>query len=191
MSELNKQGQIDFPSRISARAVLAGTTITIVLFSLFLALGGGLGLLPAGPVVDSEAIRSAGTGLIVWGSLSWIAAAFIGAYVAAVSARATSRDDGLLHGATTWATACVTAGILSCVWLMSAFSLDLVDRDITTAVWSRGAFLTYFVADLLALGAALTGGNLGVRREARISSRVEVTREKRAPVTSRPSPLPM
>jgi hypothetical protein len=190
MSVLSNPGQIDFPSRISARAVLVGATIAIVSFSTLLALGGGLGLLPAGPMVDANAVREAGPGLAVWGVFSLLVAAFGGAFLSAVISKATSPGDGLLHGAATWAVGCAAATVLSCVWLMSAISLDLVSRDITIAFSTRGAFWTYFVADVFALGSALLGGNLGVRWATRISGRMRMTREEPEPVAQRPAPLP-
>jgi hypothetical protein len=48
-----EQSRIDFASRISARAVVIGATVSLVLLSVFLSLGGGLGLLPSGRALDA------------------------------------------------------------------------------------------------------------------------------------------
>lgn len=165
MLELSTQSRIDFPSRISARAVVVGAMAVFVSFNALFALGGALGLVPAGALVDANAIREAGAGLAVWGTLSLIGGAFAGAFLSAVSARATSPGDGLLQGVATWAVATVVATVLSRVSLMWAISLDLVDRDIIFALSTRAAYSTYFIADLLALGAALMGGRLGATRQ--------------------------
>jgi hypothetical protein len=161
MSEFSRPGRIDFRSRICGRAALVGATVAIVSFNTLFALGGALGLFPAGAMVDANAVREAGAGLAVWGTLSLIGATFAGAYLSAVSSKATSPGDGLLQGAATWAATIAMTTVLSRVFLMWAISLDLVSRDIMLALSSRGALGTYFIADLLALGFALMGGKLG------------------------------
>jgi hypothetical protein len=64
-----------------------------------------------------------------------------------------------------------------------------VSRDLAAVFWSRGAFWSYFIANLLALGAAILGGILGVTSETRIARRIEVERRGRAPVAP-PAPQP-
>ena len=190
MSALSEQGRVDLPSRISGRAVMIGSTLAVVLLPLFVALGGGFGLLPIGPQIDAESVRQAGGGLVVWAALSWAAASFLGAFLSAVGARATVRRDGLLHGIATWAVACAAAGLLSCIWLMSAISMELVDRDLIRAFWSRGAFWSYVIADVLALIAAVVGGLLGARSEDRAPGRAERSRGGIRPVQAHPRTEP-
>jgi hypothetical protein len=193
MSSRKIEGRVELQSRISVRALFVGSTVTLVVLGLLLALGGALGLLPSSSALDAQSVRDAGAGLVAWAALSWIVAASIGGFVSAVTARATDRRDGLLHGLATWATACAVAGVASCAWFMSATSTGLASRDLASVFWTRGTFGSFFVADLLALIAALVGGSLGVRSENRISGGAEVKPEERAPqppVGVHPTPHP-
>jgi hypothetical protein len=185
----SERSRVESRSRISATAVVVGATVTLVVLSLLLELGGGLGLfrLPAGPILDAAAARDAGAGLAVWAALSWTGAAFVGAFVAAVIARSPLRRDGLLHGVATWAVACAAACVLSCIWLMSAISMDLVSRDLASVFWTRGALWSYVISDVLAGSAALAGGLLGARSETRAarSAEADSEREERAPIAAK------
>ncbi len=183
----SEQSRVESRSRISARAVVVGAAVTLVVLSLLLESGGALGLflLPSGPILDAAAVREAGAGLAVWAVLSWTGAAFVGAFVAAVIARSPLRRDGLLHGVATWAVACAAAGVLSCIWVMSAISLELVSRDLASVFWTRAALSSYVVSDVLAASAALAGGLLGARSETRAARRAEGERKERAPIAAK------
>jgi hypothetical protein len=87
----------------------------------------------------------------------------------------------------TWAFACAVACVLSCIWLMSAISMDLVSRDLASVFWTRGALWSYVISDVLAASAALAGGLLGARSEARAarSAETESEREERAPIAAK------
>jgi hypothetical protein len=184
----SEQRRVESRSRISATAVVVGATVTLVVLSLLLELGGALGLfrLPSGPLLDAAAVRDAGAGLAVWAALSWTGAAFAGAFVSAVMAGSPLRRDGLLHGVATWAFACAAACVLSCAWLMSAISMDLVSRDVASLFWTRGALWSCVISDVLAASAALAGGFLGARSEARAARSAESERGGRAPIAANP-----
>lgn len=186
-------GRIDLASRVSARATAVGVALAVVSLSLLLSLGGGLGLIPVGGVLDAEMLRRAGAGFALWASLSWIAAAFLGAFVASVTARSTAMRDGLLHGVATWAGACLSLAILLCVWFMAAVPLGLATKDLSTVLMTPGAFWAFFFADALALSAALLGGALGARSETKIAARLPSAArqpEKGSVASSRPAPQP-
>jgi hypothetical protein len=186
MYAVSPEGKIDFPSRISGRAVVAGAFVSLAVMSVLLSLGGGLGVVPS--MMDAAEMRRAGGGLIVWSTLSWVAAVFAGSLVASMSAKATDIRDGLLNGAATWAVASLSTGVLSGVWLLSGISLDLLSADAAAVLTSRAALWSYSVAEILAIGAALAGGFVGTRTETRLPHRLVIRREERTQtMPSRPA----
>ena len=158
-------GHADFASRVHARAVLFGAIIILAAFGVLMALGGALGLWTGG-VLDAAAVGSYGAGFYVWAALAWIAATFAGAFFAGTAARPAIAREGLLNGVAAWATACVSAAALGCVWYMSAIFVGLATVDASSAMLGRGALLGMFFADLLAFGGALLGGWIGYLSEA-------------------------
>jgi hypothetical protein len=104
-------------------------------------------------------------GLAVWAGVALILAALAGGYVAAIASRSSTVEDGLLSGLLAWATACLTGAILACTWMMTALATGIANLDVVNAMDNR-MMLGFFVADTLALGAALLGGRFGARQEA-------------------------
>jgi len=163
-------------TRISLRAAIAGAVIELVAIGLLLMLAGGLGLWSMG-AVDAAVMGELGVGVALFAGAAWVGAAFLGGYIAAVIARATDRRDGLLHGLMSWAIACSAAAVLGCTWFMAAVSIGLVEVDLMSAFGDR-LMLGFFAGDVLALAAAMAGGVIGARAEARLSlpARVELPR---------------
>jgi hypothetical protein len=150
--------------RFSARAVVGGAIVELVGFSLLMMLAGGLGLWRLG-ILNAAAFSKMSPGLGAWAGIALILAAFVGGYVAAIASRSLTPEDGLLHGLLAWATACITGAVLACTWMMTALATGLANVDIVNAMDNR-MMLAFFVADALALGAALIGGTFGARQEA-------------------------
>ena len=155
-------------ARLSVRAVLGGAIVELVTIGLLLMLAGGLGLWPMGSL-DSAKMSEVGAGFAVFAGAAWIAAAFFGGYIASVISRAADRRDGALHGLMSWAIACATGAVLACTWFMAALAVDLVNIDLASAMGGR-IMIAFFIGDLLALTAALAGGVVGARAEARLST---------------------
>jgi hypothetical protein len=149
--------------RFSVRAVAGGAIVELVGLSLLMMLAGGLGLRPG--ILNAAALSKMSLGLAVWTAISLILAAFVGGYVAAIASRSLTIEDGLLHGLLAWATACLTGAILACTWMMTALATGVANLDVVNAMDNR-MMLAFFVADALALGAALLGGRSGARQEA-------------------------
>ena len=150
--------------RFSARAVVGGAIVELVGLSLLMMLAGGLGLWRPG-ILNAAALSKMNLGLAVWAGIALIFAAFVGGYVAAIASRSSTPEDGLLHGLLAWATACLTGAILACTWMMTALATGIANVDVVNSMDNR-MMLAFFVADTLALGAALIGGTWGARQEA-------------------------
>ena len=190
--ELSEVSRIDLRSRLSARAVVAGAIVELVLVSLLLTLAAGLGLWSIAPLT-AEGIRGLGAGFALWSGISWVLAAFLGGFVAAAVSRSTHRRDGLLHGLVSWAAACLTAAVLLCTWFMAALAVELVTPEVASAMGSGGMLVAFFLGDLLALLGALAGGLLGARSEAKATGPrgVEARAAERRPlVPAQPAPQP-
>jgi hypothetical protein len=136
---------------------------------LLMTLAGALGLWE----FNLRQMTDLGTGFWVWGLVSWVVSVFVGAFLSSVSSRSVDRRDGVIHGAVTWAAACV----LGCLFL--SYSMQGAEH-----VMSRGMLLGAFLGDLLALSAAILGGLLGSRSEVR----ADVSHAE-APVATRPFPV--
>lgn len=156
--------QADFPSRLSFRAIVAGSLSTFALMMLFLTLGGGLGLWN----LDLSELPRQGAGFWIWAFASWIVSLFISSYVAASASRSVKDRDGALHGFIIWAASCV----LGCALL--AVTTGKIFGGLPGNVTSPMIFAV-FVGDLIALGAALFGGIKGASYE----SQFKPTEEKR------------
>jgi hypothetical protein len=148
-------------------------------------LAGGLGLWRLG-IFNAAALSKMNLGLAVWAGIALILAAFVGGYIAAIASRSLTVEDGLLHGLLAWATACFTAAILACTWMMTALATGIASLDVVNAMDNR-MMLAFFVADALALGAALLGGRFGARQEAH---HLPATHSQRATGVFRPAPKP-
>jgi hypothetical protein len=181
--------RLDFASRLSARSVIGGVVVTLAVFGVLMTLGGGLGLWSLGRLEATEGPRL-GAGLAVWAVVSWVLSALLGGFVAALSARSPLRRDGLLQGLVTWAGACLLGGILACVWFMSAISSGLLSPWLVEGLRGPGVMWAFFIADALAVVAALFGGLLGARLEARRFEPEATTLRPRRGAPLVPSPQP-
>ena len=168
--ESTVSGHYDFSSRIGARAVTAGAVASLAAASTLMLLGYGLGIAPSGPLT-AEAAHRMGLGFAAWAALSWIIAGFAGGWLAAAISRSTSRRDGLLHGAITWALGFLFASVFAWGRLMAAHEVGVVNREFIDALRSNGLFFGVFLASALALCASLVGGAAGARSEVRAFTR--------------------
>jgi len=167
--------------RISVRAVVAGALVELALIGLLLTLAGGLGWWPV------ERFQL-GAAFAVFGIAAWVVSALAGGYAAAVISRSTERRDGIVHGIVTWATACLSATIAARVYLVLAIAVKLVDLDAIKAFDTPRVMLAFFLADALALIAAVVGGIAGSHAE---RARESGARQPEAPsVEWRPSEQP-
>jgi hypothetical protein len=154
------RSRIDFQSRISARAIVAGVVSSYALLFLFATLAGGLGFwefsLSGPPQLNN--------GFWITSSIAWILSSFGGAFVAATVGRSESVRDGALHGVVAWASACVLGASL-----FSATSGDVFGNTLTGA--TPAALFSTFFGNALALVASLAGGRRAARYEAMLSRR--------------------
>ncbi|HTR49990.1 MAG TPA: hypothetical protein VMJ10_04725 [Kofleriaceae bacterium] len=145
--------------RISIRAVAAGALVGLALLALLMALarsfGSWLGF----------AERQLGAGFAVYGIAAWIVSALAGSYMAAVVSRSADRRDGIVHGIVTWATAVLGATIAARLWIVLALAVKLVDVETIQTFNAPRVMLAFFLADALALIAAIVGGIAGSRAE--------------------------
>lgn len=87
-------------SSIRWAAILAGLVVGIATHLLLMLLGTSIGL--AAVDVGDEAGNAIPVAAGVWNTVSMVAAAFVGAYVAARSAGMRRWSDGILHGVVSW-----------------------------------------------------------------------------------------
>ena len=163
--------QIDFPSRISVRAIGAGVVSSFALMILFMALGGAFGL---GRFDLTDLSRMSG-GFWIWVSAAWIVSLYCAAYVAAIVGRSTTDRDGMLYGFVTWASACVSG----CAVL--AIASGRIFAGMYSMQSSQGMLWGTVIADALALSAAILGGWNGASSEAK----TEVIEERKKPAGRR------
>lgn len=151
--------QVNFSSRLSSRAIIAGVGSTFALMILSLALAGGLGFWS----FDIAQLPMLDAGFWVWALTSWVASVYVGSYVAAISSRSTTKRDGRLHGFLTWAFACITG----CALIAYAAGQIAGVLSSTNPLLIFGAF----IADLVALGAAILAGSSASRSEEKAEAR--------------------
>lgn len=155
--------RIDFPSRLSARAIVAGTISVYAVMILFMALAGALGLWR----FEFAELPQAGAGFWIFAFLAWIVSLYISGYVAAIIGRAVNARDGAVHGFITWGSACVFGCGLLTLIAGRVFGGMLIEFTV-------GMYWGVFIGDLLAVGAAIYGGV----RASRIEAKVEQAEEK-------------
>ncbi len=190
--EIVEPSRLDFQSRISLRAVGAGTVVSLMLASLLMLLAGAVGLFPGGPYA-ADMIHRLNPVLGIWALVAWVIAAFFGGLLAAMIARSPTTRDGLLQGAVTWATFMLLGAVLFWLRLMVGFGLGLVTRDFLDALRGQSVSLALFITYVLALGSSLLGGALGARSEARVIVREPVVRRRPLPgegIPTTPMPQP-
>lgn len=153
---------VDFPSRISFRGIVAGILTTFAAMMFFMTLAAGFGVW----TFDFSEVHSLGTGFWAWAFVSWIISVGVGAFVSALSGRSGNRVDGLLHGTVTWAGACV-AGCLTMAIAGGRFSNFASSHATPSMFW-----WTIF-GDALALIGTLWAGTtaVGVEHRARQGER--------------------
>lgn len=147
-------------ARFSLRAVLAGTLVSLAILWVLMVVAGALGLWRLG-IVDAEAVSRMNVGLGIWAALAWPLAVMLGAFTTSALAGPGSPRDGALHGFVTWASTCVTAGVLGCVWFMSAAAIGVVDLGFYEALDSSLLMWGMLASEALAIGASLLGGRAG------------------------------
>jgi hypothetical protein len=177
--EMGSSNQLGLASRVSARAVTAGTAIAFAVGTMLMLLGGVFGLLPTGRF-DPESVRRLGAGSGIWMIASSIIATFLGAWLAAIIGRSTERRDGVLHGVVTWALTMFFGGLLIWTRLMVALALDLVTKDSLEAMRSTGLYVGLFLIYLLTLGASMAAGAFGARTEVRALRRTPLAARRPA-----------
>ncbi len=165
---------VELPTRISARAVIAGILVGLALAAMIMALGTAVGV-TAFPRAGSP--RNLGVGFAAWFLLSLTVGAFGGSWVASGAARALHRRDGVLHGLVTWAAITLISMSLVGTVMRGAAAGMLGEGTLgpepggPAASQHRGAEVSAwgaFAALLLPMLAAMGGGVLGVSRERRV-----------------------
>ncbi|MGZ3737908.1 MAG: hypothetical protein ACXVB9_00945 [Bdellovibrionota bacterium] len=160
-----ERSHMDFRSRVSARAVLAGVVCSFALLFLLSTLAGGLGLWEfklLGP-------RDFDSGFWISSSLVWIVSSYCGGFVAALSSRPESLREGVFHGLLTWASACVLGCTVVAIVMRDVFGTDLW-------VATPATLLATFFGNLFALSASLLGGRQGALYESKIA-RMEIDKK--------------
>lgn len=153
-----KNEQVFLTSRLSARAIIAGTLSTFALMILLMILAGGFGLW----TFNLSELSQASTTFWVWAFLAWTISLYISGFVASISSRSVTRRDGALHGFITWASACVLGCIFLAVTAGSMFTTMTIPQ-----------FWGSFVGDTIALGAAVLGGIQSSKGELKAEDREE------------------
>jgi hypothetical protein len=191
------QGSLDveLPTRVSARGVIAGILVGLALAAMTMALGTAIGATAFG---RTNSLRNVGVGFASWFLLSLVVGCFAGGWLASGAARALRRRDGVLHGIVTWAAiALISMSLVGTVMrgatigLLRGESSPLGEepgggssmserRGVAVGAW--GSFAALFLPMLAAIG----GGVLGVRRERRVAGLVleKEARHRRPIVTS-------
>lgn len=114
---LSTANQLSFPSRISARGIIAGVLSMLAIDMLMLSFGAGIGLSAFHPNGGAE--RGVAIWGVIWFFISVSAGGFFGAWVACGASGAAQRRDAIMHAFVTWAAATVLAGF---------FLVELVSR---------------------------------------------------------------
>ena len=170
---------VEWPTRVSARGVIAGMLVGLALAAMMMALGNAIGA-TAFPRTGSPRVVS--VELAAWFLLSFTVGAFGGGWIAAAAAPALRRRDGVLHGLVTWAA----------IALVSLTLVGGVMRSLAVGMWSDGSLGSQsgdglhamsrhkgieigawggFAALIVPLLAAVGGGAIGAARERRVVGR--------------------
>jgi hypothetical protein len=153
---------IDFPSRISVRAITAGILTTFAATILLMTLAAGLGLWS----YRIEEVPNLGAGFWVFFFVAWTVSLGVGAFVSSVAGRSSTRVDGLLYGGVTWAGACVLGCLTMAVGTGRFFNF-------TAGQTMPGMFWLIFFGDAIALIVALWFGAKGVHVQVKAARQAE------------------
>ncbi len=96
-------------SKISWRAILAGTTATLAIQIVLMMLGAGLGLAMFTPTTNDHAIASFGTGAAVVQGITAVLSLWAGGWIAGRFLRNAGERAGRLHGFMVWCVGTVVA----------------------------------------------------------------------------------
>jgi hypothetical protein len=175
---------LELHRRISARAVIAGLLVGLAFAATMMALGTAVGVTAFS---NAGSPRDIGIGFAGWFLVSFAVSAFAAGWVAAGSARALRRRDGILHALVTWAamallTSSLVGGVMHrvAVGMLGSRSLDgeMGGRSMSQLAAGRfgawGAFAALFIPMLAALAGGLIGASrerhvLGVSRKPRVT----------------------
>lgn len=144
----------DFSSRIGARAVTAGILTTFATMMLGMMLAAGFGLW----TYRLNEIPNLSGAFWIFSSAVWIVSLGVGAFVASLTGRTSTRVDGMLSGVTTWAGASVIGG--SVLGMGSGWLFSFASSTVAPAMYFVG-----FFASIVALIVAIFTGAAGVRQE--------------------------
>ena len=166
--------------------MFAGAAVAVASWVLLQLLGMGAGL-AAIEIGDDGSLRSIGIGTGVWSLIAPILAMFAGAFVAGRLATTFDQKVSAMHGIIVWAISSL-AGVLAIAWMISAIAgsamnmayaemssfenvridPDLRATELEEATENVGKILLLAsLSLLLALGSAVAGGVLAVRRYVR------------------------
>ena len=167
--------QVDFPSRLSVRAVIAGSLATLSMMILLFSLAGGVGLWSFG--LSRVSTQDIGFWMCAFGA--WILSLFISSYVTAFASRSATGRNGALHGFVLWASSSFLA------WAVATMSTERYFLDLIENLTPQ-MLLAFFAGDLLALGAALSGGLMAAAYEANLNPK-EAQSQRHADTKLEPS----
>lgn len=205
---LSTANQMSFPSRISARGIIAGVLVALAIDMLLFSFGAAIGL---------SAFKPGGSGhgvaiwTVIWFFITVSAGGFFGGWVGAAASGVKLQRDAIMHAFVTWAAATVLVavffmGLLSRTAAFTAQAGQALaplmpnagqaaqGANVSPEQIQRGAgaladvlgLSTWgmFVAMVLSLGFSLLGGGIagGLERRAPEPRGVEVTPSGTLPV---------
>jgi len=153
---------------VDGKATFAGVVTALAWMLLMMSLAGGFGLW----TFDLLEFGVVGNGFWIWSFFSWVMSVSGGAFLAAITARKSSRWSGQIHGITTW------AGVIVAVSVFMSFGTGRLLR-FAEEVSSLNVFWVVFLGNAAALLSAIIVGGLGARLSAGMtSSRDRASRER-------------
>ncbi len=99
---------IQFPSRLSFRAVTAGISTVFALMALLMTFGAAVG----GWALNMDELPRLPIGFWFLSAAAWVFSVYFGARLAVAASRSSGARDGVLQGITVWAGSCVAACVL-------------------------------------------------------------------------------
>lgn len=98
----------EMKSKMSIRAVVAGTTVTFATALLLMSAASALGIWSNS---FSEFSQGNSDKLWVWTSIAWIASAFMGGYIASKIGMPKQTEESILYGVVTWSASFVLGSL--------------------------------------------------------------------------------